>query len=83
MYLDVLIILKVATEYLTQQVCRALYHHVQQNHGFVKRVVLGSQILHANYVQIQVTLLLQIFKSGSLFSSLVFMRYPATEWWDD
>lgn len=61
MYLDVLIFFKVATEYLTQQVCQAQYHHVQQNRGFVKHVVLGSQILHVNYVQIQVTLLLQLF----------------------
>lgn len=80
MHLDALIFFKVAMEYLTQQACRALYHHVRQNRGFVKHVVLGSQILRANYVQIQVTLLFRFCKSDSCFSRLVFVRYSAAEW---
>jgi len=49
-----LLFMKVAMEYLTQQVYPALYRRVQQNHGFVKHVELELQILLVNYVQIQV-----------------------------
>jgi len=55
MPVDALFFPKVAMEYLTQQVYPALYRHVQQNRGFVKHVELELQILHVNYVQIQVT----------------------------
>lgn len=53
-YLDAVVFLEVAMEYLTQQVYQVQFPHVRQNHGFAKRVVLESQILHVNYVQIQV-----------------------------
>lgn len=60
MFLDALVFLKVAMEYPTQQVYRVLFPRVQQNRGFVKPVVLVSQILRVNYVQIQVTVLSQM-----------------------
>lgn len=63
MHLDALVFLKVAMEYLIQQVYRVQFPHVQQNHGFAKPVVLESLILHVNCAQIQVTLLFWM-KSG-------------------